>query len=54
MLRYIKVNDNWIDTLKEQLENNKTYMLIDNYVYVVYEDGSEDCEGELEDECDNF
>lgn len=53
MLRYIKVNDNWIDTLKEQLENNKTYMLIDKYVYVIYEDGTEDCEGELEDERDN-
>ena len=54
MLRYIKVNDNGIDTLKEHLENGKTYILIDAYVYVIYRDGSEDCEGELEDECDSF
>lgn len=52
MLRYIKVNGDWVDTLREQVENHKTYIIIDEYVYVIYDDGTEDCVGRFEGETD--
>lgn len=52
MLRYIKVNDMWIDTLREQLEKHTTYIIIDSYVYMIDEEGNEDCIGEIQEESD--
>jgi len=53
MLRYIKVNDQWLDTLIEQKEKHRVFMVIDNKVYCLNEDNSE-CEiGCLEDEKDS-
>jgi len=52
MLRYIKVNDSWIDTLREQLEKDISYIVIDNYVYMIDKDGNEDCIGEFQGEED--
>lgn len=52
MLRYIKVNGNWIDTLLEQLEKHHMYIIIDEYVSVIDEEGNEDLIGKLEEESD--
>ncbi len=54
MKRYIKVNGNWIDTLTEQLEKHHTYIVIDEYVSLIDEEGNEDLIGQLEDETDDI
>ena len=53
MKRYIKVNGNWIDTLTEQREKRRTYIVIDEYVSLIDEEGNEDLIGQLEDETDD-
>lgn len=52
MLRYIKVNGSWIDTLLEQLEKHRMYIIIDEYVSIIDEEGNEDLIGKLEEESD--
>lgn len=54
MKRYIKVNGNWIDTLTEQREKRRTYIVIDEYVSLIDEEGNEDLIGQLEDETDDI
>ena len=54
MKRYIKVNGNWIDTLTEQREKHHTYIVIDEYVSLIDEEGNEDVIGQLEDETDDI
>ena len=54
MKRYIKVNGNWIDTLTEQREKHRTYIVIDEYVSLIDEEGNEDLIGQLEDETDDI
>ena len=54
MKRYIKVNGNWIDALTEQLEKHHTYIVIDEYVSLIDEEGNEDLIGQLEDETDDI
>lgn len=54
MLRFIKVNGNWIDTLVEQREKHHTYIVIDEYVLLIDEEGNEDLIGQLEDESDDM
>lgn len=50
MLRYIKVNDKWIDTL-EALKSGKTYAVIDGNVIVIHTDRDEYV-GRLQEERD--
>ena len=54
MKRYIKVNGNWIDTLTEQREKYRTYIVIDEYVSLIDEEGNEDLIGQLEDETEDI
>lgn len=50
MLRHIKVNNTWIDTL-EALKQGKTYAVIDNNVIVIHTDHDEYI-GRLQEEKD--
>ena len=52
MLRYIKVNDAWLDTLRELRDNHIVYLVIDGYVTAIYEDGTEDVIGVYQGESD--
>ena len=52
MLRYIKVNNKWIDTLKAQKEG-LTYLYIEGAIIVVDEDGIETEIGQLQGESDD-
>ena len=51
MLRYVKVNNDWVDTLKAQQEG-KTYMVIDGFVIVIDKYGNEIYLGNLQGERD--
>ena len=52
MLRHIRVNNQWIDTLKELKENHKTYIVIDGSVICIHSDNTESYIGTLQEERD--
>ena len=52
MMRYIKVNNRWIDTLSEQRDFHVIYMVIDNKVHAIIDNGDETITGLLQDESD--
>lgn len=53
MLRYIKVNNQWIDTLMDLANWGRAYYIIDGIVYYYWdEDGKEYKVGELQEERD--
>lgn len=52
MLRYIKADGTWIDTLMELKLHKKVYMVIDNRVICINLDGSEVDLGKLQEEKD--
>ena len=54
MLRYIKVNGEWIDTLIEQKEYGRYYMIVDSTVWYYSDEYGVDYQvGKLEDEKDD-
>lgn len=53
MLRYVKVNGEWIDSLSELKHNHLTYIVIDGKVHCIYDDNGESVIGLLEDESDD-
>lgn len=50
--RYIKVNNNWIDTLAEQRDNHMTYLVIDGMVITIDAAGNEKEIGRFQEEKD--
>ena len=50
MLRYIKTNDIWIDTLSAQRDFGITYIVIDGKVISISKDNEETVVGEFQDE----
>lgn len=50
MLRYIRCNNKWIDTLAEQRDAGITYIVIDCMIIAIDAVGNEDCIGKLEEE----
>lgn len=52
MLRYVKVNNTWIDTLAEQRDNHITYMIIDSLVISIDALGNETVVGKPQEESD--
>lgn len=50
MLRYIKVNNKWIDTLVEQRDNHITYLVIEGKVINV---DTDEILGKLQEEKDH-
>jgi len=54
MKRYIKVNNQWIDTLEDLKQYGRTYYVIDGKVYYLWDETLEEYEvGDLQDERDN-
>ena len=54
MLRYIRCNNKWIDTLAEQRDAGITYIVIDGMVIAIDAVGNEDYIGKLEGESDEI
>lgn len=52
MLRYIKVNNQWIDTLEALKTERLVYMVIDGSVITIADDGTELYVGKLQGERD--
>lgn len=52
MLRYIKVNNQWIDTLEALKTERLVYMVIDGSVITIADDGTESYIGKLQGERD--
>lgn len=52
MLRYIKVNNQWIDTLEALKTERLVYMVIDSNVITIADDGTELYVGKLQGERD--
>ncbi len=50
MLRYIKVNDIWVDTLAAQRDLHLVYMIIEGKVITIDDDCNETYIGEIQDE----
>ena len=54
MLRYIRCNNKWIDTLAELRDNHDTYIIIDGLVIRIDISGIETVLGKLEGESDEI
>ena len=54
MLRYIRCNNKWIDTLTEQRDSGITYIVIDGMVIAIDAVGNETALGVLQGEKDEI